>query len=141
MVKVMTNLFFKLVRIFICHFRPVGWGGFCGFGRTPPPPQRPLSSTWPGLSREARCVKTTSLMQQYVSSETCEMVKMPELQGLRPLAPHLDPASGPKTPCLWEFHFLEKEPPPPLSDQPTGLHLDTEMVFKFNFLTLQFAAA
>ena len=40
---------------------------------------------------------------------TREMVKMPELQG--PLAPHLDPASGPQTLCLWEFHFLEKEPP------------------------------
>ena len=31
--------------------------------------------------------------------------------GLHPLTPHLDPASGPQTPCLWEFHFLEKEPP------------------------------
>ena len=47
-------------------------------------------------------------MQQYVSSETCELQSF---RGVRPLAPHLDPASGPQSPCLWEFHFLQKEPP------------------------------
>ena len=38
-------------------------------------------------------------------------LELQSFRGLRPLAPHLDPASGPQTPCLWEFHFLEKEPP------------------------------